>query len=138
MDQSLVDRMQEYLNAGLAMDVDALDALYDPEFENVRCDEAGQVVILGKDAFMGRFRMLRELGQTVGEAIDDVRHLATTVYGPHGAIVVRRVKDGSPVLYTFVWRREDGRWTTLLREFTFDKDITPLLRAVRAAEDTAV
>ncbi|WP_405760854.1 nuclear transport factor 2 family protein [Streptomyces sp. NBC_00045] len=133
MDQSLVERMREYLNAGLAMDVEALDALYDPDFENIRCDEAGQVVILTKGQFMARFRALREQGQRIGERVDDVRFLATTVYGGQGTIVMHRINEGVPVLYNFVWRWEDGGWTTLVREFTFDKDITPLIRMAEAA-----
>ncbi|WP_457030467.1 nuclear transport factor 2 family protein [Kitasatospora sp. P5_F3] len=133
MDQALVDRMWEYLNAGLAMDVEALDALYDPEFENVRFDGAGQVVTLVKEQFMARFRAVRAQGQVVGEALDDVTFLTTSEYGGQGTIVMRRVNEGGPVLYTFVWRREQGRWTTLVREFTFEQDLGGLLAMVRAA-----
>ncbi|WOX23739.1 nuclear transport factor 2 family protein [Streptomyces solicathayae] len=132
MDQSLVDRMWEYLNAGLAMDVEGLDALYDPGFENVRFDEEGRVVTLTKDQFMARFRALRDQGMKVGESLDDLSLLATSVYDGHGSIIVRRVKDDVPVLYNFVWRRQDGRWTTLVREFTFHKDITDLVRMIES------
>ncbi|MEV8100716.1 nuclear transport factor 2 family protein [Kitasatospora sp. NPDC085879] len=134
MDQSLVERMQEYLNAGLAMDVEALDALYDPDFENIRIDEAGQVAILTKEQFMTRFRTLRDQGQRVGASIDDVRFLATSEHGSQGTIIVHRVQQGVPTRYSFVWRREDGQWTTLLCEFTFEKDISPLLRIMKSAE----
>lgn len=133
MDQSLVERMWEYLNAGLAMDVEALDALYDPDFENIRCDESGQVVTLTKDEFMARFRALRDQGQRVGETVDDVRFLATTVYGGQGTIVMHRLEEGVPARYNFVWQWEDGRWATLVREFTFERDITPLVQMVQAA-----
>ncbi|MFD9367136.1 nuclear transport factor 2 family protein [Streptomyces sp. NPDC060020] len=132
MNQSLVDRMWEYMNAGLAMDVERLDALYDPSFENIRFDEEGQVVTLTKDQFMARFRALRDQGSKVGESLDDVRLLATSVYDGHGSIIMRRVDEGVPVLYNFVWRRQDGRWTTLLREFTFHKDITNLVRMIES------
>lgn len=132
VNQSLVDRMWEYLNAGLAMDVEGLDALYDPSFENIRFDEEGQVVTLTKDQFMARFRALRDQGLKVGESLDDVRLLATSVYDGHGSIIMRRVKEGVPVLYNFVWRWQDGRWTTLLREFTFHKDITNLVKMIES------
>ncbi|MFF4098759.1 nuclear transport factor 2 family protein [Streptomyces sp. NPDC001903] len=132
MNQSLVDRMWEYMNAGLAMDVERLDALYDPSFENIRFDEEGQVVTLTKDQFMARFRALRDRGLKVGESLDDVRLLATSVYDGHGSIIMRRVEEGVPVLYNFVWRWQDGRWTTLLREFTFHKDITNLVRMIES------
>ncbi|GAA1169118.1 hypothetical protein F4556_003117 [Kitasatospora gansuensis] len=135
MDQTLVDRMWEYLNAGLAMDVEALDALYDPEFENVRFDGAGLVVTLVKEQFMARFRALGAQGQRVGETLDGVSFLATTEYGDQGTIVMRRVEGGLPALYTFVWRRENGRWTTLVREFTFERDLSGLLAMVRAAAE---
>lgn len=137
MNQSLVDRMWEYMNAGLAMDVEELDALYDPSFENIRFDEEGQVVTLTKDQFMARFRALRDQGLKVGESLDDVRLLATSVYDSHGSIIMRRVQDGVPVLYNFVWRCQDGHWTTLLREFTFHKDITNLVRMVESEDSTA-
>lgn len=38
MNQALVDAMRTYLKAGPAMDVDALDRLCDPGFQNVRVD----------------------------------------------------------------------------------------------------
>ncbi|WP_405014514.1 nuclear transport factor 2 family protein [Kitasatospora sp. NBC_01539] len=120
MDQQLVDRVWEYLNAGQAADVEALDALYDPEFASVRCD-AGRVVTVAKDRCLAGFRALRAQGCTVGGTLDDVRLLAARVHDGHGAVVVRRVRDGAAVLHTLVWRREGGRWGTLLREFTFDE-----------------
>lgn len=61
----------------------------------------------------------------------------STVHGDQASIVVHRVKDGAPVLYTFVWRIADGRPTRLLREFTVEDDLTPLLRAIRAAAPAA-
>ncbi|MEU8110577.1 hypothetical protein AB0C18_43430 [Nonomuraea muscovyensis] len=131
MNQTLVDSMWTYLKAGLAMDIDALDRLYDPEFENVRVDQAGQTITLTKDQFMARFRELREQGQRIGESVDDVTFPATTDLGDQAAIVMRRVKDGEPVLYTFIWRVQDGRPTTILREVTFDRDISYLLRLTR-------
>uniref|UniRef100_A0AAU2JHG4 Nuclear transport factor 2 family protein n=1 Tax=Streptomyces sp. NBC_00049 TaxID=2903617 RepID=A0AAU2JHG4_9ACTN len=137
MDQMLVNRMREYFDAGLAMDVERLDALYDPQFENLRFDEAGRVVSLTKEQFMARFRALRAQGQRVGESTDDVDFLATSVYGDHASIFMRRVKDGVPVLYDFVWRLEGGRPATILREFTFDKDISRLAEMVRAAGERA-
>lgn len=137
MDQSLVERMREYLNAGLAMDLEALDATYDPDFENIRVDDAGQVVTLTKAHFMARFRALRDQGLRIGESIDDVRFLATTVYDDHGSIIMHRHQDGVPGLYNFVWRRKDGRWATLLREFTVDKDLTDLVRTTESANRLA-
>ncbi|MFD4134082.1 hypothetical protein [Streptomyces goshikiensis] len=131
MNQALVDSMWTYLKAGLAMDVDALDRLYDPEFQNVRVDQAGQAITLTKDQFMARFRALSEQGQKIGESVDDVTFPATTDIGDQAAIMMRRVKDGKPVLYTFIWRMENGRPTTILRELTFDRDISYLLRLTR-------
>ncbi|AJF65919.1 DUF4440 domain-containing protein [Streptomyces vietnamensis] len=134
MDQTLVDRMRTYLDAGLAMDVEALDALYDPAFENVRCDEEGLTVTLTKDMFMNRFRALKAQGRNVGESVDDATFLATGAFGAYGWIVVHRVKDGLPVLYTFVWQRDPrGGWGTLLREFTYEKDISHLVRLMERA-----
>jgi hypothetical protein len=127
MDQSLVDSMRTYLSAGAAMDLDAMDEIYDDEFENVRVDLAGRTVMLTKGMFMQRFRVMREQGETL-EAADDATFLATTVYGDFGQIVMRRVKGGEPVLYTFVWRMRDGKAVTMLREFTFDRDLSYLLQ----------
>ncbi|MFE6848297.1 hypothetical protein [Streptomyces sp. NPDC057686] len=137
VNRSLVNRMGEYLNAGLAMDVEWLDALYDSSFENIRFDEDGQVVTLTKNQFMARFRALREQGLKVGESLDEVRLLATSVYDGHGSIIMRRVQEGVPVLYNFVWRWQDGRWTTLLREFTFHKDITSLVSMIESESSPA-
>ncbi|WP_433237320.1 hypothetical protein ACQPYK_28645 [Streptosporangium sp. CA-135522] len=135
MNQALVDSMWSYLKAGLAMDVDTLDQLYDPAFENLRVDKSGQTVILTKAQFMARFRALREQGQSVGDSIDDVTFPATTDFGDHAAIIMRRVKDDVPVLYAFIWRMEEGWPTTILREITFDEDISYLVRMVQVAKD---
>ncbi|WP_326826327.1 hypothetical protein OHA77_22315 [Streptosporangium sp. NBC_01639] len=135
MNQALVDSMRSYLQAGLAMDVDQLDQLYDPEFENVRVDESGQTITLTKTQFMARFRALREQGQSVGDSIDDITFPATTDFGDHAAIIMRRVENDVPALYTFIWRMDEGQPTTILREITFDKDISYLLKMVQAAKD---
>ncbi|MFJ3706802.1 hypothetical protein OG709_12395 [Streptomyces sp. NBC_01267] len=86
---------------------------------------------------MDRFRALRDRGRLVGEPTDDVTFVATSIYGGHASLIMRRVKEGAPVLYNFVWKLEAGRPTTMLREFTFDKDIANLVRMVQAAEDGA-
>ncbi|MFE5593741.1 hypothetical protein [Streptomyces sp. NPDC056549] len=138
MDQTLVDRMRSYLDAGLAMDVEALDALYDPAFENVRCDEEGLAVTLTKDMFMSRFRALKAQGVSVGESVDDATFLTTSTYDGYGSVVMHRVKEGLPVLYTFVWRRDpQGGWGTLLREFTYEKDISHLVQIMETAGATS-
>ncbi|MFI1104965.1 hypothetical protein [Streptomyces melanogenes] len=124
MDQSLVDRTLDYLSAGAAGDVAALDAVHDPGFENIRCDGAGRVVALSRAAFLSRAGAPRERGRA-GERMGDIGFLATSEYDGHGAVIVRRVQGGAPVLCTFVWRREEGEWTTLLREFTFAPDAVP-------------
>ncbi|WP_426364622.1 hypothetical protein [Streptomyces sp. E-08] len=138
MDQTLVDRMRGYLDAGLAMDVETLDALYDPAFENVRCDEEGLAVTLTKDMFMSRFRALKARGVSVGESVDDATFLTTSTYDGYGSVVMHRVKEGLPVLYTFVWRRDpQGGWGTLLREFTYEKDISHLVQMMETASATS-
>ncbi|MFI9786308.1 nuclear transport factor 2 family protein [Kitasatospora sp. NPDC051984] len=134
MDETLVERMRAYLAAGLAMDVDALDALYDSEFENVRVDEAGRSVVLTKADFMARFRSLREQGMRVGDSIDDVRFVATSRHGDQGTVIMYRTEGGGDLArYSYVWRRENGQWTTLLREFTFERDLSGLLRMMADA-----
>ncbi|NUP02564.1 MAG: hypothetical protein HOV96_41450 [Nonomuraea sp.] len=132
MDQSLVDSMWEYLNAGLTMDIDKIDALYDPEFENIRIDEAGLIVALTKAQFMDRFHALKAQGQHM-EPVDDVEFLTTTRYGDHATIIMRRVKEGRPVLYNFVWRMDGDRPATILREFTNEKDLSYLVKLIAAA-----
>ncbi|MFE1377395.1 hypothetical protein ACFW6S_00355 [Streptomyces sp. NPDC058740] len=91
MEQQLVARMREYLDAGTAMDVDRLDALYDPGFENVRVDLEGRTVTLTKRLFMDRFRALKAQGRGVGESVDDVSFPAAGRHGDQGSVVMRRV-----------------------------------------------
>jgi hypothetical protein len=132
MNQALVDSMRTYLDAGQAMDVDKLDQLYDPAFENVRVDRSGQTVTLTKAHFMARFRALLEQGQSVGDSVDDVTFPATTDFGDQAAIIMRRAENDVPALYTFIWRMEEGRPTTILREITFDEDISYLVKMLQA------
>ncbi|MEV5973418.1 hypothetical protein [Streptomyces sp. NPDC051921] len=132
MEQLLVTRMRAYLDAGLALDVDRLDALYDPAFTNVRVDLGGRTVVLTKADFMGRFRALKEAGQSLGDSVDDVTFPHAGLCGDLGSVVMHRVEDGVPALYQFVWRVEGGRPTTLLREYTFERDLGPLLAMMAA------
>ncbi|WP_180357521.1 nuclear transport factor 2 family protein [Streptomyces sp. TLI_146] len=119
-----MDRTLDYLSAGAAGDVAALDAVHDPGFESIRCDGAGRVVALSRAEFLSLVRAPRERGQR-GERMGDIGFLATSEYDGHGAVIVRRVQGGVPVLCTFVWRREEGEWTTLLRAFTFAPHAMP-------------
>jgi hypothetical protein len=133
MHQALVDAMQDYFDAGMAMDLDRLDAIYDDEFENLRVDQAGRSITLAKDQFMGRFRALKARGQTIGDSVDDATFPSSTAFGDLALIVMRRIKNDEPVMYAFVWRLVDGRPATILRELTFDHDISYLLAMVAAA-----
>ncbi|GAB3846734.1 hypothetical protein ACFPIJ_39910 [Dactylosporangium cerinum] len=132
MYQPLVDAMQTYLEAGAAMDLDRLGACYDTDFQNLRIDLAGQVVPITKDQFMRRFSDMKARGLAL-EPADDATFPATTTFGDFGTIVMRRVKEDRPVLYAFVWRMVDGRPTTILREFTFEHDLTYLLQLMQGA-----
>jgi hypothetical protein len=116
----------------MAMDLDRLDAIYDDEFENLRVDQAGRSITLAKEQFMARFRALKAQGQTIGESVDDATFPASTAFGDHALIVMRRIKNDEPVQYAFIWRLVDGRPATILRELTFDHDISYLLAMVAA------
>ena len=131
MYQPLVDAMHAYLEAGAAMDLDRLGACYDDDFQNLRVDQAGQVVPITKAQFMQRFADMKARGAAL-EPADDATFPTTTTFGDFGVIVMRRVKEDRPVLYAFVWRLLDGRPTTILREFTFERDLTYLLQLMQA------
>ena len=60
--------------------------------------------------------------------------MTASVYGHHASIIMRRAEDGVPSLYNFVWLVEDGQPLSTVREFSFEKDLTPLLRMTRSAE----
>jgi len=131
---TLVDAMREYLAAGVAMDLARLETLYDDDFENLRVDRAGQSVRLTKAHFLQQFAAMAARGQAL-EPADDATFPASTTFGDTGIVVMRRVKDGVPVLYAFVWRLRDGRPSTILRELSFEDDLTNLLRIIEAASD---
>lgn len=103
MDQRLICAMQEYFSAGGRMDVEELDRLYASDFENLRMDRDGRTIIFTKEQFMHRFRQMKAQA-AVYEPSDDIAFLATTVYDDHASVAMRRVKEGRPVLYNFVWR----------------------------------
>lgn len=129
MYQPIVDAMRNYFDAGAAMDLDRLGACYDDEFQNLRIDQAGQVVPITKAQFMQRFADMKAQGSAL-EPADDATFPATTTFGDFGAIVMRRVKEDRPVLYAFIWRMRDGQPTTILREFTFEQDLTYLIQII--------
>ncbi|MEV0268025.1 hypothetical protein AB0H43_04545 [Hamadaea sp. NPDC050747] len=133
MEQLLVDAMRAYLAAGVAMDLDRLGACYDDEFQNLRVDQAGQVVTITKAQFMQRFADMKAQGKAL-EPADDATFPTATIFGDYGIVVMRRVKEGGPVMYAFVWRLRDGRPTTILRELSFEDDLTYLIKLMQSAQ----
>ncbi|MEV0650995.1 hypothetical protein AB0I28_37660 [Phytomonospora sp. NPDC050363] len=114
------------------MDLDRLGDNYDDEFQNLRVDQAGRVVPITKARFMQRFTDMKARGMSL-EPAADATFPTTTTFGDFGVIVMRRVKEDRPVLYAFVWRLRDGRPTTILREFTFEHDLSHLIQIIQAA-----
>ncbi len=129
MDQRLICAMQEYFSAGGRMDVEELDRLYASDFENLRMDRDGRTIIFTKEQFMQRFRQMKAQA-AVYEPSDDIAFLATTVYDDHASVAMRRVKEGRPVLYNFVWRLHAGRPVEIVREFTVEEDLSGLIALV--------
>lgn len=133
MYQPLIDAMQNYFKAGSTLDLEAMDTLYAPDFENVRIDHQGNVVTITKAQFMQSFASTKAQGQGL-DSTGDVAFLTTSVYGQCGSILIRRVKKGKPVLYNFVWRLQDGNPTELVREFTVEEDLSSLMEIIRKAQ----
>lgn len=133
MNQLLVEAMRDYLAAGESMDLERLGGYYDDAFLNPRVDQAGQVVPITKAQFMQRFADMTANGMTL-EPADDASFPTTTTVGDIGIAIMRRVKDGLPVLYAFLWRLRDGQPTTILRELTFEHDLTDLIQMIQAVQ----
>ncbi|EFM11077.1 conserved hypothetical protein [Paenibacillus curdlanolyticus YK9] len=125
---SLIEAMERYFQAGSVLDLNRLDAIYAPDFVNIRNDQSGRTVSITKEQFMQTFRRIKEGGGTSLGATEDVRYLTTTVYDDHGSVVLRREKEGKPVVYNFVWRMNgDGLPTTIVREFSLEEDLSSLI-----------
>ncbi|QHW35277.1 nuclear transport factor 2 family protein [Paenibacillus rhizovicinus] len=129
--KSLIEAMEGYFQAGTLLDLDRLDAVYAPDFVNIRTDKIGQTVSITKEQFMETFRRLKDGGGTTLGTTEDVKYMATTVYDNHGSVVLRRTKEGTPVLYNFVWRMEGGLPTTIIREFSVEEDLSALISMIR-------
>ncbi|CRK83219.1 hypothetical protein [Neobacillus massiliamazoniensis] len=129
----LLIAMEEYLNAGLEMDLEKLETIYAPNFENIRFDTSGRTINITKEQFMQRFRNMNDQGKKL-DSIDDVEFLTTTIYDNHGSVIMRRIKDGSPVLYNFVWIMKDGLPFSLVREFTFVEDLSYLINMIHKSD----
>jgi hypothetical protein len=129
----LLIAMEEYLNAGLEMDLEKMETIYAPNFENIRIDTSGRTINITKEQFMQRFRTMNDQGKKL-DGIDDVEFLTTTIYDNHGSVIMRRIKDGSPVLYNFVWNMKDGLPYSLVREFTFVEDLSYLINMIHKSD----
>lgn len=130
---SLIEAMEGYFQAGTVLDLDRLDATYAPDFINIRTDKIGQTVSITKEQFMLTFRRLKDGGGSTLGTTEDVQYVATTVYDDHGSVVLRRVKEGKPALYNFVWRMADGLPTTIIREFSVEEDLSALIGMIRGS-----
>ncbi|MEC0243619.1 hypothetical protein P4H66_27755 [Paenibacillus dokdonensis] len=130
---ALIEAMEGYFQAGVALDLVRLEAIYAPDFVNVRTDHSGRTVSITKEQFMQTFRRIKKGGGTSLGTTEDVQYVVTTVYDDHGSVVLRREKEGKPVLYNFVWRIKDGRPTEIVREFTAEEDLSALIAVMAPA-----
>jgi ketosteroid isomerase-like protein len=129
MNEPLLHAMQRYFEAGGRMDVDQLDSIYAEDFQNIRVDRAGRSIVFTKAQFMSRFRQMKAQA-AVYEPSDDITYLATNEFDDHASLLLRRIKDGLPVLYNFVWRVREGKPTEIIREFTVEDDLSALIALV--------
>ncbi|WP_141430524.1 hypothetical protein [Bacillus sp. 03113] len=130
MNSLLIDAMNEYLRAGLLMNLKKLDEMYDSEFENIRVDPLGRTIVFSKADFMQQFRAIRIEGKSLGP-IDDAKFISTNCYGEYGSIIMTRVKGDRRLFYHFVWRKKDEQPLTIIREFTFDEDLSNVINIVK-------
>lgn len=132
---SVVQHMRSYLAAGATLDLEAFDAFYAPEFENIRTDRLGQVVTITREQLMTRLAQLKAANQPFAASTDeDTEILGTSWFGSHCSLLMRRVKDGRPVLYNFIWRQESDGRLQIVREFTFEEDLSYLLQLIARAK----
>jgi hypothetical protein len=129
MDDELITQMKQYFEAGLRMDVDEMARIYAPEYRGVRVDLEGRSLEIPRDALLAQLRKIAAAGHAM-PPVDDVEYLAAVRYGDHGSVALRRVKDGKPLLYEFVWRLADGEWR-MVHEFTVETDLSALIAAIR-------
>jgi hypothetical protein len=129
VDDELITQMKQYFEAGLRMDVDAMARIYAPEYVGVRVDLDGRSVEIPREPLLARLRQIAAAGRAM-PPVDDVEYLAAVRFGDHGSVALRRVKDGEPLLYEFVWRLADGEWR-LVHEFTVETDVSALVAATR-------
>ena len=123
LDPELLELTREYLKAVDAGDLDALDALYAPEFVNIRYDRNGHAVNLHREVFLGIVRGWAAPTDSAATGIpapptaERTDIIATSRYSDCASVLVVRVKDGQTVTYNFVWQHRGGDWL-VLREFT--------------------
>ncbi|MEW9701770.1 hypothetical protein [Paenibacillus sp. SI8] len=129
--KALIEAMEGYFQAGVALDLDRLEAIYAPDFVNIRTDKIGRSISITKEQFVQTFRRIKERGGTTLGTTEDVQYLTTTVYDDHGVVVLRREKEGKPALYNFVWRIKDGLPTAIVREFSVEEDLSALIGMIR-------
>src|SRR5215510_11295705 len=111
MNERVIEQMNKYFAAGAELDIDVFDKLYHPSFENVRMDTKGNIVTITKEQFMSRLRQLKVSNQPFPPASnDDIAFLDTNEYGPYCSLLLKRTKEGMPVLYNFVWQNTEGNW----------------------------
>jgi hypothetical protein len=136
MNQLLMNAMHQYFELGKVLDVEKMDLLYATDFENIRMDKKGQTITLTKPLFMERFRKMKASGEGY-DADTDFQFLNTSVYDNIGAVQMYCNENNSPAWYNFEWRMKDGKPVELVREYTIEEDLTPLLELIEKAKAAA-
>ncbi len=127
MNTDVIKEMNKYFAAGATLDIEVFDEIYHSSFENIRVDKKGNIVTITKEQFMDTFRKLKSKNQSLSAGMpDDIQYLGTNEYGPYCSFLIKRMKEGSPVLYNFVWQNIENKWF-IIREFTVENDISKLV-----------
>lgn len=120
LDESLVERMKDYLTAVDAGDLDTMEQFYADDFVNIRYDKDANAANIPKSIYVNLLRDWAKQGDDAHplEAAQTTHFVATSKYGDYASVLIVRPKGEDIVSYNFVWRNQAGTWR-IVREFTF-------------------
>ena len=126
-DADLRQTLDRFLGAADAVDLDAIAAIYMPDFLCVRVADEGGFAHLTREQMLSFLKQATS-GEAKGHSVpvkDSVIHHAE-ILGNTALVLVTRIKDlgngWEPLFYSLLWTRQDLTWR-LSREFVHQRTV---------------
>lgn len=125
INKNVTFRMKDYFTASIQLDVRMLEGIYASEFESVRTDLKGQLILISREQLLHKVLQLKKQKLSL-PGLNKIEFLGISEYGDICSLIYRMVKGEEQAIHHYVWQQTDNQHF-MVRQFTVEQDLTYLL-----------